>query len=41
MGFFTVRYEDDDEGLWQVIEEAATGNRYRVQVRDAKGDYKW
>jgi len=39
--FFTVRYELDDGGLWQIVEETATGNRYRVQVRDAKGNYRW
>jgi len=39
-GFFTVRYEIDDEGLWHVIENNA-GDRYRVQIRDAKGNYKW
>jgi hypothetical protein len=41
MGYFTVRYENDEQGLWQIIEESATGNRYRVQVRNAKGDMKW
>lgn len=40
-GFFTVRYEIDDDGLWQIVEESATGNRYRVQVRDANGEMKW
>lgn len=40
-GFFTVRYEIDDEGLWQIIEETETGNRYRVHVRDEKGEMKW
>jgi len=39
--FFTVRFEDDDAGLWQIVEEIATGNRYRVQIRDEKGNYKW
>jgi len=41
MGYFTIRYEIDDEGLWQIVEETATGNRYRVHVRNAKGEYKW
>jgi hypothetical protein len=41
MGYFTVRYETDDDGLWQIVEETATGNRYRVHVRDAKGVMKW
>lgn len=41
MLYFTVRFEDDDAGLWQIIEETATGNRYRVQIRDAKGEMKW
>lgn len=40
-GFFTVRYELDDSGLWQIVEETATGNRYRVQVYNENGDYKW
>jgi hypothetical protein len=38
--FFTVRFEDDDAGLWQIIEDRE-GNRYRVQIRDAKGEMKW
>jgi hypothetical protein len=40
-GYFTVRYEIDDDGLWQIVEETETGNRYRVHVRDAQGEMKW
>lgn len=39
--YFTVRYEEDDEGLWQVVEESATGDRYRVHIRDDAGEMKW
>lgn len=38
--YWTVRYEEDDEGLWQIIEDR-DGNRYRVHVRDNKGEMKW
>ena len=38
--YWTVRYEEDDEGLWQVVEDR-DGNRYRVHVRDSKGEMKW
>lgn len=40
MLYFTVRFEDDDAGLWQIIEDRE-GNRYRVHIRDAKGEMKW
>lgn len=40
-GYFTVRYETDDAGLWQIIEETATGNRYRLHVRDSEGRVQW
>lgn len=40
-GFFTVRYESDEHGLWQIIEQFKTGYRYRVQVYDSEGNYKW
>ena len=39
--YFTVRYEEDDDGLWQIVEETATGDRYRVQVKDKDGKMKW
>lgn len=38
--YWTVRYEDDDEGLWQIV-EARDGNRYRILIRDDKGEMKW
>ena len=38
--YWTVRYEEDEEGLWQIVEDR-DGNRYRVQVRDSKGEMKW
>lgn len=40
MLYWTVRYEDDDEGLWQIIEDRE-GSRYRVLIRDDKGEMKW
>lgn len=38
--YWTVRYEEDDEGLWQIVEDSE-GGRYRVQVKDSKGEMKW
>jgi len=40
MLYFTVRYEDDDDGLWQIIEDRE-GTRYRVLIRNDKGEVKW
>lgn len=40
MLYFTVRYEDDNAGTWQVIEDR-DGNRYRVLIRNEKGEMKW
>lgn len=38
--YWTVRYEDDEDGLWQIVEDRE-GNRYRVLIRDDKGEMKW
>lgn len=38
--YWTVRYEEDDEGLWQIVEDSE-GGRYRVHICDAKGEMKW
>lgn len=40
MLYYTVRYEDDDAGTWQIIEDR-DGNRYRVLIRNEKGEMKW
>lgn len=41
MLYWTVRYDDDDEGrLWQIVEDRE-GNRYRILIRDTKGEMKW
>lgn len=40
MLYWTVRYEDDDEGMWQIVEDR-DGNRYRILIRDNKGEMKW
>ena len=40
MLYWTVRYEDDDEGMWQIVEDR-DGNRYRILIRDSKGEMKW
>lgn len=38
--YWTVRFEEDDEGLWQIVEDAQ-GGRYRIHIRDDKGVMKW
>jgi hypothetical protein len=41
MLYWTVRYDDDDEGrLWQIVEDRE-GNRYRILIRDTTGEMKW
>lgn len=40
MLYWTVRYEDDETGMWQIVEDR-DGNRYRILLRDNKGEMKW
>ena len=40
MLYWTVRYEDDEDGTWQIVENRA-GERYRILIRDDKGEMKW
>ncbi len=40
MLYWTVRYEDDENGTWQIV-ESREGERYRILIRDLEGEMKW